>query len=86
MPKDIRVLVVSEDPFVRNWMAFLVVRDWRTRLIGEVEGKTALQVFLKNNTERADVVLIDSDGFEEAGWISQIHESLAAMRVGSKTV
>jgi len=80
MPKDIRVLVVTEDPFVRNWMTFLVVRDWRTRVIGEMEGKADLQVFFKNSAERADVILIDTDGLEVSGWLGQIRESLAMMR------
>ena len=31
MPKDtIRLVIVEDDPFSRNWMALLAARDWRT--------------------------------------------------------
>lgn len=80
MPKDIRVLVVSEDPFTRNWMTFLLVRDWRTRVVGEVAGKAELQAFLKSNNERIDMVLLDTDRHEDNGWLEQLPESLSVQR------
>ena len=80
MPKDIRVLVVSDDLFTRNWMTFLLVRDWRTRVIGEVAGKAEVLAFLKNSSERIDMLVLDTDGNEENGWLEQLPESLAAQR------
>ena len=35
MVNDIRVVIVEDDPFARNWMALLAARDLRTRVIGE---------------------------------------------------
>jgi DNA-binding NarL/FixJ family response regulator len=80
MPKDIRVLVVCEDPFVRSWMSSLLVRDWRTRVVGETEGKAEMLAFFKNSSERTDMILIDADGLDEIGWLGQIPQILADQR------
>jgi hypothetical protein len=68
-------------------MTFLLVRDWRTRVIGEVAGMVEVQAFLKNNNERIDMLLVDTDhnplstgGNEETDWLAQLPDSLSAQR------
>ena len=39
MPKDIRVLIVEDDPYARDMMSLGLTRDWRTRVVGEVPNK-----------------------------------------------
>lgn len=36
MPKDIRVMIIEPFDFSRHWMALLLARDWRTRVVGEM--------------------------------------------------
>lgn len=31
MVEDVRVLILEDDPFARNWMSMLAARDLRTR-------------------------------------------------------
>lgn len=63
--KDIRVVVVEDDPFARNWTAMLLVRDWRTHLAGELNAKTDVLPFLKTLTGKIDLILLDVDHFGE---------------------
>jgi DNA-binding NarL/FixJ family response regulator len=63
--KDIRVVVVEDDPFARNWTAMLLVRDWRTHLAGELNAKTDVLPFLKKLTGKVDMILLDVDHFGE---------------------
>lgn len=63
--KDIRVVVVEDDPFARNWTAMLLVRDWRTHLAGELSAKMDVLPFLKKLTGKVDLILLDVDHFGE---------------------
>lgn len=63
--KDIRVVVVEDDPFARNWTAMLLVRDWRTHLAGELNAKTDVLPYLKQLAEKVDLILLDVDHFGE---------------------
>ena len=46
MQKDIRVLIVEDDPYARDLMALLLTRDWRTQVIGELGKKEEVIDFL----------------------------------------
>jgi DNA-binding NarL/FixJ family response regulator len=59
--KDIRVLIVEDDPYARDLMSLLLTRDWRTRVIGEVPGKKELMAFLSQENPKIDVVVLDTE-------------------------
>ncbi len=61
MPKDIRVLIIEDDPFARDLMALLLTRDWRTRVIGEVSDAVELDEFLSSGDAKIDVVILDTE-------------------------
>lgn len=61
MHKDIRVLIVEDDPFARDLMSLLLTRDWRTRVIGEAVDKKGLVDFLAQGDTKVDVVILDTE-------------------------
>ncbi|MEW6716149.1 MAG: response regulator [Chloroflexota bacterium] len=61
MPKDIRVLIVEDDPYSRDLMSLLLTRDWRTRVVGETDGKQRLYTFIQQNNQKVDVVILDTE-------------------------
>ena len=61
MHKDIRVLIVEDDPFARDLMSLLLTRDWRTRVIGEAINKKGLVDFLAQGDSKVDVVILDTE-------------------------
>jgi DNA-binding NarL/FixJ family response regulator len=75
MPKDIRVLIVEDDPYARDLMSLLLTRDWRTRVVGEVSDETELATFLKDEVQKVDVVILDTEIPGEPG----LHFKLAEM-------
>jgi len=63
MDKDILVAIIEDDLFSRNWMSLLLVRDWRTRVMGEVTSSYELATFLEGTNSRIDILLTDVDIF-----------------------
>ena len=61
MPKDIRVLIVEDDPYARDLMSLLLTRDWRTRVVGEVANEGELSLFLRDEMSNVDVVILDTE-------------------------
>lgn len=61
MPKDIRVLIYEDDPYARDLMSLLLTRDWRTRVIAEVASREELVTFLKDELQKIDVVILDTE-------------------------
>jgi len=61
MPKDIRVLIIEDDPYARDLMSLLLTRDWRTRVVGEVDGEVELNLFLSDEMLKVDVVILDTE-------------------------
>jgi len=59
MAKDIRVLIIEDDPYAQDLMSLLLTRDWRTRVVAEVSNKTELEEFLDQGDSRIDVVVVD---------------------------
>jgi DNA-binding NarL/FixJ family response regulator len=77
MRRDIRVVIVEDDPFARNWMVLLAVRDWRTRVIGEVSDPARLVPFLTDPISPADFILLDTDIPGGEDWIPRIIDIIA---------
>lgn len=61
MDKTCYVAVVEDDPFARNWMAQILARDWRTRLVGEAEDLPSLVAQMKSKAQRIDLIVLDID-------------------------
>ena len=61
MYKDIRVLIVEDDPYARDLMSLLLTRDWRTRVVGEVDSKSALKDFISQPGQNIDLVILDTE-------------------------
>jgi DNA-binding NarL/FixJ family response regulator len=61
MPKDIRVLIIEDDPYARDLMSLLLTRDWRTRVVGEVANEGELKLFLSDEMQKVDVVILDTE-------------------------
>ncbi len=61
MAKDIRVLIYEDDPYARDLMSLLLTRDWRTRVVGEVANQGELALFLSQEMQKVDVVILDTE-------------------------
>jgi len=61
MAKDIRVLIIEDDPYARDLMSLLLTRDWRTRVIGEVANESELEIYLDDEMQKVDVVILDTE-------------------------
>jgi len=75
MPKDIRVLIFEDDPYARDLMALLLTRDWRTRVVGEVADERELILYLNDEMQNIDVLILDTEIPGESG----LHLRLAEM-------
>ncbi|MBC8506348.1 MAG: response regulator transcription factor [Anaerolineales bacterium] len=91
MHKDIRVLIVEDDPFARDMMSLLLTRDWRTRVIGEAINKKNLLDFLAQGDSKVDVVVLDTEipgapilPFELAAMTQEMSASPAILFTGTK--
>ena len=65
MKRDILVALYSEDPYVLDWMSLLIVRDWRTRVIGEASTPSELTDILTQEHFHGDVIVIDLDNISD---------------------
>mgnify|MGYP001255140488 CR=1 FL=1 len=76
MLKDILVAILEDDVFSRNWMALMLVRDWRTRLVGEFSNQIELCQYLEDAQISFDVLILDVDLFGENFSVNDICQSL----------
>ena len=84
MNKDILVAILEDDVFSRNWMALLMVRDWRTRLVGEFSTQTDLCQFLEQPFHPFDILIVDVDLFGESFTVSEICDRLSGEKESTK--
>jgi DNA-binding NarL/FixJ family response regulator len=61
LKKEARVLIVEDDPFAQNWMALLLARDWRTRLVGEAASLEEMLSALNAVEEKPNFVVLNLD-------------------------
>jgi len=81
MPKDnIRIVIVEDDPFSRNWMALLAARDWRTHVVGEADAPLKILPFLSSKASRVDLILMDTDIPGDEDWIPHILGAIQGMK------
>lgn len=76
MNRDILVTILEDDFFSRNWMTLLLVRDWRTRVVGEVASQAEFPDYLKENKNRIDVLVVDTDVFQGDFILDEIWQHL----------
>ena len=76
MKKDILVAILEDDAFSQNWMALLLVRDWRTRVVAEFKTRVEMCEFMDNNFQPFDLLIVDVDLFGESFTVNDICENL----------
>lgn len=77
MPDSVRVLLVEDDPFARNWMALLLARDWRTYVAGDVASPSELASALRNPAVLpVHLVLLDIEVAVNSNWLTGILQAL----------
>ncbi len=84
MQKDILVGILEDDVFSRHWMALLMVRDWRTRLMGEFSNQIELCEFLNGSFQSLDVLILDVDLFGEDFSVGEICQNLTDTKRSTK--
>ncbi len=75
MKKEARVLIVDDDLFAENWMALLLARDWRTRVVCEASSLEGMLAALNSQDEKPNFVLLNVDlmaGVKEWGMLTQL--------------
>lgn len=73
--KVMRVLVVEDDPYARDMMAMLLVRDWRTYVEADVATLAELQKFLKGRSkqfQKLDLMLINVEHPQVLNWAFEL--------------
>jgi DNA-binding NarL/FixJ family response regulator len=78
MAKDICVLLVEDDIYSRNMMAMMLTRDWRTRVIGELDGRDDVSEILKQPIQQVDVILIGVESPGDHEWPFQILDKVSS--------
>jgi len=80
MLRDVRVIIVEDDPYARDLMTLLLARDWRTRVIVDLTTENeALQV-LKTEHGRIDVIVYDTEIPNSSGWPARLVEQVSQMK------
>jgi DNA-binding NarL/FixJ family response regulator len=74
--EEIFVAILEDDIFSLNWMALLMVREWRTRVVGEFTSRVEFREFLEKAHQRFDVLILDVDLISEIYKITDICQAL----------
>lgn len=64
MKKPIDVLIIEDDPYSSEFMRMLLVRDWRTRVVGVIKDKLELDHLNQKNHpmyQKIDLLVIDTE-------------------------
>ena len=72
MAKDVRVLIVEDDLYSRDMMTMLLTRDWRTRVVGEIDGHEDVSDYLLQPLQQVDVILIGVETPTDQEWPFQM--------------
>jgi DNA-binding NarL/FixJ family response regulator len=82
--RDILVTILEDDLFSRNWMTLMLVRDWRTRVVGEFSSPVEFCVFLQKAEQPFDVVILDVESFGEDFSINEICQNVQKVNLSKK--
>jgi DNA-binding NarL/FixJ family response regulator len=84
--RDILVAILEDDLFARNWMALLMVRDWRTRMVGEFSTWAEVSAFFKVSNQFLDILILDVNQFNEKLSIREISHTLKSSQQKTKVL
>jgi DNA-binding NarL/FixJ family response regulator len=59
--KNLRILLIEDDPYARDMMAMLLARDWRTQVLGEITHPNSPADLSPFANQRLDVVVLDTE-------------------------
>jgi DNA-binding NarL/FixJ family response regulator len=78
MNREIRVLIVEDDPYARDLMAMMLARDWRTRVVGELGSGTEAEIseFFNKPANHIDLVILDTETPADPYWPARAAEIL----------
>lgn len=70
MVREIRVLVIEDDPYARDMMAMMLARDWRTRVVDELGSGSDREIkeLFKQPNHHIDLVIIDTETPVDPHW------------------
>ncbi len=73
MVKELRVVIIEDDPYARDMMSMLLTRDWRTRVVAEFGSnvETELKQLFSKPANPIDVVLIDTEVPADPRWTAR---------------
>lgn len=80
MPSNARVVVVEDDFYSRHWMEMLLRRDWRTRVIKQVDSPATLFAALADlvkKEQKFELILVDTDIPYDTQWLPGVLKKLA---------
>jgi len=86
MSKDIRVLIIEDDPYARDLMALLLARDWRTRVVGEVANQADVRRFFAQPEQGVEIIIIDTEMPWDQGWLPEILDSVVSSSPTSRVL
>jgi DNA-binding NarL/FixJ family response regulator len=80
MNREIRVLIIEDDPYARDLMAMLLARDWRTRVVAELGSgsETEMKDLLKRPNHHIDLVIVDTEIPSDPHWPAHAAEIIIA--------
>ena len=78
MQREIRTVIVEDDPYARDTMALLLRRDWRTQVCGESGQITGLEELIRN--EKPDLVVLDTENPQDVHWVEKVTRAVLAAK------
>jgi DNA-binding NarL/FixJ family response regulator len=82
MNREIRVLIIEDDPYARDLMAMMLARDWRTRVVAELGSGSAAEItdLLKRPNHHIDLVIVDTEIPSDPHWPARAAEIILAVQ------
>lgn len=73
MVKELRVVIIEDDPYARDMMSMLLTRDWRTHVVAEFgsNAEAELKQFFARPANPVDVVIIDTEVPADSRWMAR---------------
>jgi len=60
-----RIVIIDKDPFSRNWISQLLMRDWRTQVVYEADSIKGFSLAIEGKElQRIDGVVVNLDNFQ----------------------
>jgi DNA-binding NarL/FixJ family response regulator len=81
MQKELNILIVEDDPYARDFISMLLRRDWRTRVLGEFDCHSGLELqhALRAPNPRVDVLIVDTEVPGDESWPGKVLQMTRAL-------